>query len=153
MQANDYAVAEQIKHPNSTISSFENDIALLRLDRKVKFIRPACLAEQFQPSTDAVATGWAQSNHQFARTLLKVELEVFTQEECNDVYDIDQNDGEDKITSTQICAGSRSQNGKGSCQVSVILNLGRKVPRFSKVIVALLTVATGPRGHPVSGVK
>lgn len=117
-------ISERIKHPNYKIPSKYHDIALLRLAQKVQlnaYIRPACLADTFQPTTaKAVATGWGltQFSGKPSKRLLKVVLELYTHEECNQTYSNDINralkDG--IIHEQQVCAGSH-EHERDTCQV------------------------------------
>ena len=59
-----YAIVERIRHPDYRPPGKYNDIALLKLDRRVQFndfIRPACLytSNHFTVSK-TVATGWGR---------------------------------------------------------------------------------------------
>lgn len=63
----DYAISKIITHPEYKPPSKYNDIALLKLSRKVTFykhIRPACLYLDERLSQDkAVATGWGRRTY------------------------------------------------------------------------------------------
>lgn len=58
----DFGVADVIAHPNYSHASKVNDIALLKLSKKVRFneyIRPACLWNTRNVRhSSAIATGW-----------------------------------------------------------------------------------------------
>ena len=76
----DYSIKEIIKHPDYKPPSKYNDIALLRLSRRVNFhknIRPACLYTKDTFTTSkTVATGWGRidygRNHFLLPTLVKL---------------------------------------------------------------------------------
>lgn len=121
-QSYDYKIIEHIIHPNYPNSENGYDIALLRLDREVKFFRPACLAEQFRPENNTViATGWALSEYEndFNEYLLKFEQKLLSKNECNDVNnDVDYDDNDVIRTSLQTCAESQVDDEKTECDVS-----------------------------------
>lgn len=63
----EYSVEQIIRHPDYKPPAKYNDIALLKLDRRVEFnefIRPACLytSNTFEV-TKTVATGWGKINY------------------------------------------------------------------------------------------
>lgn len=120
VQHNDYEIIEHIKYPKYVSSGFKYDIGLLRLNRKVENVSPGCLAEQYEPNTDILtAIGWGHTTYEGtgSQTLLKVNLELYTQKECNNQYDSHEDDGIDEIDETQICVGPRNEDEKGTCQV------------------------------------
>lgn len=119
----DLKIIESIPHPEYRYPVQYNDIGLFKLERRVELsgaIRPACLPQQSAvPTKSAIATGWGtvawrgkQSN-----ILLKVILEMFTQNECNSTYkgDINRKLNQGIMEQTQVCAGSHSDE-KDSCQ-------------------------------------
>lgn len=61
-QVQEFSVAKVFRHPGYVFPAHYNDIALLQLDRDVKFdgyVRPACLhVEQDIPARQPEATGW-----------------------------------------------------------------------------------------------
>uniref|UniRef100_A0A182PMF6 Peptidase S1 domain-containing protein n=1 Tax=Anopheles epiroticus TaxID=199890 RepID=A0A182PMF6_9DIPT len=79
----DYDIAERIPHPEYKQSSHYNDIALIKLNRKVIFspyIRPICLPLQASyPQKRAIATGWGAIGFGLEQSsaLLKVTLDMF----------------------------------------------------------------------------
>lgn len=119
----DLRIIESIPHPEYRYPIQYNDIGLFKLERRVELngsIRPACLPEQSAvPTKSAIATGWGtvtwrgkQSN-----VLLKVTLDMFTQNECNRTYRTDVNRKLNRgiVEETQVCAGSHTEE-KDSCQ-------------------------------------
>lgn len=112
-QPNQFDIAERIKHPDYTNRFKYNDIALIRLDASVKFneyIRPACLPEYSSTGFNAFATGWGRIDfdRQQSTHLLKVELSLYTYQECNELYLTIKDRHIDRgiLNDTQICAGS-----------------------------------------------
>lgn len=101
---------EAIRHPNYKASSKYYDIALFKLDRDVSitdFIRPACLWQRFDINyTSGIATGWGLTKDRGQRSdeLLKVQLQIISNDRCNEFYQRFQalRDG---IVNTQFCAG------------------------------------------------
>ena len=83
-----YSVIEGIKHPEFRRKPvLLNDIGLLKLDRVVVFtdrIVPICLQQTSLMELKAVATGWGLNwNNLPSESLLKVELDMFSFDECN----------------------------------------------------------------------
>lgn len=119
----DLRIVERIPHPEYRYPSQYNDIGLFKLERKVQLngaIRPACLPEQASVKTKtAIATGWGTVTWrgQQSNVLLKVTLDMFSQNECNSTYRTDINRKLNKgiMEETQVCAGSHNEE-KDSCQ-------------------------------------
>lgn len=121
----DFNIIETIPHPEYRYGKTYNDIALFKLDRKVELdgsIRPACLPEKsevaFLRFRTPIATGWGSYNSEQneINELLKLNVEIISQNECNISYN--HNDSElirtnlDKgiVEETQICAGATSND-------------------------------------------
>lgn len=120
----DIAIETHIKHPEYTVKSDYNDIALFKLQKSATFnryVRPICLSDKRNiREMKAIATGWGLTEYlgQKSSTLRKVTLELFSQSECYRIYEfplsnklsrgIDEN--------SQICAGSHSEE-KDTCEV------------------------------------
>ncbi|XP_074477020.1 transmembrane protease serine 9-like [Sebastes fasciatus] len=112
-------VAKIILHPKYDSSTSDNDIALLRLSKPVKFtdyIRPVCLAASdsvFNNGTDSWVTGWGAVEEgvslPFPETLQEVEVPVLGNRHCNCL------NGVGTVTDNMICAGVLA-GGKDSCQ-------------------------------------
>nr|XP_061805640.1 serine protease 27-like [Nerophis lumbriciformis] len=107
-----------ILHPNYNPSTFDNDVALLRLASPVtfnNFIRPVCLADTastFFTGTDSWVTGWGRITEGGAlpNDLMEVEVPVIGNRQCNCDYN-----PSSQITENMICAGLRN-GGKDACQ-------------------------------------
>lgn len=119
-----FNIAERIRYPEFTTKYKYNDIALIRLAAEVKFneyIRPACLPELDSIGFNAMATGWGRLDHNrpLNTHLQKVELDLFTYKECDDLYAILNSRYINKgiVNETQLCAGSHFGRGD-TCQVS-----------------------------------
>lgn len=123
-----FNVIERFKHEEFKMSSKYNDIALVRLDRNVPFsqyIRPACLSETYMDATDAKATasGWGRTENRgkASTILMKVVLELFTDQECTTSYMAAAASSALKkgiVHEQQFCAGDHTQK-KDTCQVIV----------------------------------
>uniref|UniRef100_A0A182NZ25 Peptidase S1 domain-containing protein n=1 Tax=Anopheles dirus TaxID=7168 RepID=A0A182NZ25_9DIPT len=117
----DYEVAERIPHPEYKQTSHYNDIALLKLNRKVIFspyIRPICLPLQSTISQKrAIATGWGAIGYGLEQSsaLLKVTLDLFKFDDCKDLFEPTRKLRTGLNVSTQMCAGSRNSS-KDTCQ-------------------------------------
>lgn len=122
----DYNIAERIRHPAHRASSQYNDIALIKMDRKVRltpYMRPACLPVMATVSTTrAIATGWGQVQWKgsSSNVLLKVVLDMFTNSECNQTFEFNINRRLKYgiVDETQVCAGSHTAE-KDTCQVNM----------------------------------
>lgn len=119
-----FNIVERIRHPNYTGKFKYNDIALLRLESTVPFndyIRPACLPESSSIGFNAKATGWGRLDFDRPVTshLQKVELDLFTYQECDELYAVLNSSSINRgiVNETQICAGTQSGRGD-TCQVS-----------------------------------
>uniref|UniRef100_A0A1S4GZD7 Uncharacterized protein n=2 Tax=Anopheles gambiae TaxID=7165 RepID=A0A1S4GZD7_ANOGA len=117
----DYDIAERIPHPEYKQTSHYNDIALIKLNRKVIFspyARPICLPLQAAiPQKRAIATGWGAIGFGLEQSsaLLKVTLDMFRFEECKDQFEPTRKLRTGLNATTQLCAGSRNST-KDTCQ-------------------------------------
>lgn len=108
-------IVERIKHPNFDPSSLYHDIALVRLERRITFnryIRPACLADQFEMSSPrAFATGYGYEllRQDPLLTLLKDTQEFYSYHKCNEVFEGESH--ERIVERSQICAASVRTTG------------------------------------------
>ncbi|XP_070504854.1 trypsin-1-like [Chironomus tepperi] len=106
-----------IVHENYNPNLSENDIAVIKLSKKVrlsKFIRPACLMTSTERIQDSkiIATGWGLTNPYYGDTseiLQKVELSLISNDECSAHYE------GHNIFNTQLCAGDL-KGGKDTCR-------------------------------------
>ncbi|GLV43597.1 Serine Protease Immune Response Integrator [Carabus blaptoides fortunei] len=122
---NDYQIIERIAHPQYRAPSVYNDVALVKLDRTVRFtvfVKPACLYTNpdIAPDTTLIATGWGLTMFagNSSEQLQKVDLDIFSEQECNETYS--NMAGTRKLVSgilgdTQVCAGGRTIE-KDTCQ-------------------------------------
>ncbi|XP_071441305.1 venom protease-like [Hetaerina americana] len=118
-------VIEFILFPHYNRITYENDIAILVLTRKVEFVRgaiwPACLPPESPPDEEleendpltnlsAIVSGWGHLYYggPASDILYEVEVPIWKQKDCRDAY-------VQPIMSTALCAGYRS-GGKDSCQ-------------------------------------
>ncbi|CAG7836946.1 unnamed protein product [Allacma fusca] len=119
----DVPVAEVIKNPNYNPTTFQNDIAVIRLKEKVPIsflVHPICLptsVEQrsnlFENDNPFVA-GWGaiQFNGPTSVTLREVQLPVVSNSICEEKYKPFKSS---QVDSTNICAGF-ARGGKDACQ-------------------------------------
>lgn len=122
----DYQIIEIIQHPGYRSNSSYNDIALLRLDRKVEFnpfIRPACLPPSDKTPEYFSITGWGATGDLAPKSeiLIKANVELFNHAECFQHYknNIDKKLKLGIVEETQMCAGSRSGD-EDTCPVRLI---------------------------------
>merc|ERR1712107_487775 len=108
-------VAEIINHPDWDRPTIDNDYAILRLAKPVKFnkkVAPACLPADTAATYAGVlgtVTGWGKLKHtdtHKSTTLQEVDLTVTTQSDCIKAY------GNWNITANMICAAA---TGKSTC--------------------------------------
>ncbi|KAK7871644.1 hypothetical protein R5R35_001829 [Gryllus longicercus] len=124
-QHEDFGVAESIPHPDYKDGIHYNDIALLRLDRKVVFtaaIRPACihtLPEIADPL--GIASGWGlihwadPDNSDF---LMKLNLHLYKTDICSYAYKTAATTFRLRngiVEESMVCAGS-PEGGKDTCR-------------------------------------
>ncbi|XP_077385821.1 trypsin-1-like [Festucalex cinctus] len=110
-------VTQLIPHEDYNADTFNNDIALLRLDSPVEFtdyIQPVCLAAQgstVATGTEVTVTGWGTIGTDeplpAPQALQEVTVPIVSNGDCNDVYGV--------ITNNMICAGTDA-GGQDSCQ-------------------------------------
>ncbi|XP_021696094.1 serine protease snake [Aedes aegypti] len=115
----DFDVERAIRHPSYKVSSVYNDIALVKVKRRIRFspyIRPACLwtSEAFSFSS-VIATGFGQLGFltEQATKLNKVKLELYDGALCDRTFRRNRKFKHGLIDS-QICAGS--ENEKDTCK-------------------------------------
>ena len=111
-----YGVAEIFQHPKYEKRTFNNDIAILRLNDTVEFsdkIYPICLPSKQHEDSEAIVTGFGKTglNHAQSDNLLKVGLEWFSFNDCQALYRLKRLN-----QSTMICYGHRTER-KDACQV------------------------------------
>ncbi|MEN2497539.1 MAG: hypothetical protein MHMPM18_001912 [Marteilia pararefringens] len=114
----EYEIASLYIHPQYDRKTLRYDIALVKLDEKVKFganISPVCLPEAEtdlpQPGTKCFVTGWGITGTQSqSNKLREVDLKLISQDVCKQsgYYKTD-------IKDDMICAGN-VEDGKGTCQ-------------------------------------
>ncbi|XP_036003890.1 prostasin, partial [Fundulus heteroclitus] len=112
-------VAQVIVHPSYSLSTLNNDIALMKLSSAVTFsahISPVCLAASnstFYSGVDSWVTGWGNVGFNVPlpspQNLMEVEVPVVGNRRCKCSY------GVSTITDNMICAGF-TEGGKDSCQ-------------------------------------
>ncbi|KAJ8718949.1 hypothetical protein PYW07_016505 [Mythimna separata] len=102
-----------------TLTNFDNDIALLRLNERVPIsetIKPICLptnAKDLYVGVKAVASGWGTLTEEgkVSCTLQEVEVPVISNQDCrNTKYTASM------ITDNMLCAGFPKTGQKDSCQ-------------------------------------
>lgn len=126
----DYEISDRIPHPSYKAPSVYNDIALLKLASTVAFnafIKPACLYtnRNILSTLELIATGWGLTEFAGNKsdTLQKVDLELFTEQECNHTYSNEFGTRRIRngiLPDLQVCAGGRNSI-RDSCQVRIKL--------------------------------
>lgn len=116
----DFQVVKILYHPDyNAASRFNNDIALLQLDRNVVHnfkVNFACLPkanDDFPPGTMCYLAGWGdlESGGDDPEHMMHVQVPIVSNEECtaNDSYH------DSLITPEMLCAGYK-EGGKDTCQ-------------------------------------
>lgn len=112
-----FTPAQIIPHPKYNASTFENDYALIKLDRAASAPTVAINDQEIQIGTeviDAVTAGWGVTSSGWGSAspdkLRKVTVPLVSKEVCNSPESYS-----GKIKDTMICAGFKA-GGKDSCQ-------------------------------------
>jgi len=118
----DYDIEKKYEHPDYKPATFQNDLAVIKLNRDVTYkehIIPVCLPpfEESFVGEKAVVIGWGRTAHGQIATpskLQEVEVEVITADTCQDWFK--SNNRRETIYKNEfLCAGYES-GGKDSCQ-------------------------------------
>ncbi|GLV43287.1 uncharacterized protein CBL_14035 [Carabus blaptoides fortunei] len=115
-RAADFLVSELIQHSDFDRTTYDNDIAIIKLNRRTTFnsyIWPICLPP---PDLDfvnvsATVTGWGRQGYGTVNTsnvLMEVSLPVWTNDQCAKSFS-------QTITKNVLCAAGYD-GGKDSCQ-------------------------------------
>lgn len=113
----DRKIAQKISHPYYSKRSGNNDIALLRLEQKVKYtdyVRPICLPASDLPPPDAGTpmdiAGWGiTENGNKSDVKLKVQVPIVSNEDCSKVFT-----NFTHVNPNQACAGG--EGGRDACK-------------------------------------
>ncbi|XP_069184936.1 venom protease isoform X2 [Procambarus clarkii] len=124
----DFGVADTVLHPDYIYPQAYHDLALIRLDRKVKIQRhmmPVCLPWGREMTTNLTRqkvklTGWGETTYggSLSSTLQEVELTVFPPSRCDRSYSQLDSYSErwpQGIGDKTICAGD-GKGGRDACQ-------------------------------------
>ncbi|CAH1642509.1 unnamed protein product [Spodoptera littoralis] len=115
-----YKVKRIMQHPEYAPPSKYNDIALIEIDRPVKYSKdvfPACLDYEGQDQFNAQATGWGKlGKHQpLADNLQTVTLQKFSSEQCLKNYPPHRLLKQGYNSETQLCYGDLKEP-KDTCE-------------------------------------
>lgn len=144
-------IAEKIPHPRFKSSARYYDIALVRMSIRItfnQFMRPACLPETYNTVVhNAIASGWGRTDYSgsTSQVLMKVVLELFTEDECNATY-LDASRTTQLrfgiLTEQQFCAGSHTEK-TDTCQVwenfGLVFHEPKKMDSNEMIIIDLNT--------------
>ncbi|KAF2882670.1 hypothetical protein ILUMI_23504 [Ignelater luminosus] len=116
----EYDVIKKKVHPNFVRSDLRNDIALLKLDRNVKFKRhivPICLPSLHLNiiGKRATVTGWGRTEHRgsIPSILQEVKVEVISNDKCQRWFEAAGRS--EVIPDMSFCAGYK-EGGRDTCQ-------------------------------------
>lgn len=115
-----YMIKERYKHPEFSATSIDNDIALFELEGNVQFnsyVVPICLPYHDEKSDEAIATGWGSTGFGdgLTKKLMKVQLNIFKEKECQDQYPVHGKVKRLIDYDSKVCAGSYTEN-KDTCK-------------------------------------
>ena len=121
-----YGVSEIIGHSGYRQRTFNNDIALLKLNDTVnftEFLYPACLPTSPPEAEKAIVTGYGRTGRfeENSEVLMKANVEKFNHSECQSILRRIKIHGD-----SMICYGNRTHPGD-SCKASnriKVYNLG-----------------------------
>lgn len=122
-----FAITTRIRHPDYKPPVQYHDIALVKLDRPAVFsdyVKPICLYTSKElTGAVPVATGWGRTQYggQSSDLLKKVELDLYSIEDCRTTYASVSQKRLPKgiVDETQICAGGVNEE-KDTCQVHIL---------------------------------
>lgn len=128
----DIGISKVIVHENLNLKTYENDIALLKLESSVTFtdfIRPACLWQSWHTrilEPTVVSTGWGYLNYlgQTMDELTKVELQIVDDDSCIEILK-SWNSKPLGLEGSQICAGVISDKTHACTFIGKIIELSR----------------------------
>ncbi|KAJ0064640.1 hypothetical protein NL108_011482, partial [Boleophthalmus pectinirostris] len=118
--ANEWTVRRKVQriiaHPEYNYMTYNNDVALMELDKDVvlnQYVWPICLpakTHRFSPGTEAWITGWGATREggTVAQILQKASVRVVNSTVCKSLMG-------DDVTDTMMCAGVL-QGGIDACQ-------------------------------------
>ncbi len=118
----DYEIERKVIHPQYKAATFQNDLALVRLNRDVQYkehIIPVCLPkfqEDFEGSP-AVVIGWGRTAHGKVATpskLQEVGVEVISARTCQEWFR--SNNRKETIFENEFLCAGKVTGGKDSCQ-------------------------------------
>lgn len=114
-KAQDFDIEAFLAHENYNSISNQNDIAVIKLSRKVhfdkKFLRPACLwSEDLDDFSKAIATGFGSTEYggPMSNDLAKTGLDILNNSVCVQAFE-----HRVAVASNQICAGREKSD---TCQ-------------------------------------
>lgn len=114
-----------INHPNFNATTFDNDIALLTLYRRISYSRRARsialapLRLDLPTNETITVSGWGRQqtgNGPFSEVLQAVDLQIVDQRQCQNAYRTAPRQP-NIISPNMLCAGA-VQGGRGPCEVS-----------------------------------
>ncbi|XP_061515765.1 transmembrane protease serine 9 [Anopheles gambiae] len=109
--AQQYKIAEILRHPEHRFSAKYHDIALIKLEQRITLnetVAPACLWSEEELRFDVLeaavwgATGFGQSQ---TPTLLKVSLKPVERDRCDQFYRVGDRGLREGLQDYQLCAG------------------------------------------------
>ncbi|XP_077203236.1 granzyme A-like [Paroedura picta] len=114
-----FQITKVFAHPKYNRKSSENDIMLLKLDRKAKITRAVKVitmpgtCKDIKAGTQCLVTGWGLTANKgkISDTLREVNVTVIDRDICKKLYNSKHN-----VTPNMVCAGGTKKARKDTCQ-------------------------------------
>ncbi|KAL5291495.1 HABP2 family protein [Megaselia abdita] len=148
-RSKDYRIAVMVHHIDYDPITYENDIALLRIEKPTIFntyVWPVCMPDSGGKweGYDGIVTGWGTQHFSgpYSHILMEVNLPIWEMEKCRELF-------VQRITDNVICAGVED-GGRDSCQGDSGGPLLVQLPNRRWVIVGIVSwgIRCGEHNHP-----
>uniref|UniRef100_T1GQQ3 Phenoloxidase-activating factor 2 n=1 Tax=Megaselia scalaris TaxID=36166 RepID=T1GQQ3_MEGSC len=148
-RSRDFRIAAMVTHVDYNPLNYENDIALIRIEKPTIFnsyVWPACmppLGAEWESMT-AIVLGWGTQHFggPFSNILKEVDIPIWKLSKCREVF-------VERINDNMICAG-REEGGADSCQGDSGGPLLIQLPNRRWVVVGVVSwgIRCGEKNRP-----